>query len=210
METFGPAIRNTPRLPARADMLKHRFHISFQVIENPRHMVQAPLDRIQPGQQHFATDGNSLFCWHRAAIEHRIKVLRVPAKRHRQRFQRASATATLNGVPLDFPDNRRRHMRALRKFALTPSKLSYALVDGFGNRRPILRHSILRRSHLGAEISGPSAFCGRSRPSFRRGSPNSSQEALKSAVNRRFQRTTALAQPPVAVPGATQQRGKTP
>src|SRR6266700_2124183 len=184
METFSPATGNAPRLRAPTNMFKHRIHIGFQVIENPRHMDEALLDRIQPGQQHFAADGNRLFCWHRTAIEYRVKVLRVPAKRHRQRFQGAFATATLNGVPLAFPDNRWRHVGTLRKLALTPSRLSYTLIDGFGDRRPILRHSILRRSHLGAEISGSPALCSRSQPSFRHEPLIPGPGALKSSRNR--------------------------
>ena len=43
----------------------------------------------------------------------------------------------LDSVPLNFSDNRRGDVRTLRQLALTPSKLSYALIDGFGDRRPI-------------------------------------------------------------------------
>jgi hypothetical protein len=169
-------------------MVKHRVHIGFQVIEYPRHLDEALFDRIQSGQQYF-TAGGSWFVWHGAAIEHRVKVLRVPAKCDRQRFQGAPAAAALNGVPLDFPDNGRRYMRTLSKLTLLPSQLSYALIDGFGDCRPILRHSILRRSKSGAEASGTSTFRGRSQPSIRHESLNSSHRALISAICRRYQRS---------------------
>src|SRR5215471_20692435 len=130
METCSPAIANEFRLPARTDMLKHRINVGFQVIKKLRHVDEALFDRIQPGQHHFTTSGNRLRCWYRTAIEHSVKVLAVPAESHRQRFQGPGATTALNGVPLNFPDNRRRHVRTFREFTLTPAKFSNALVDG--------------------------------------------------------------------------------
>src|SRR5215467_9517875 len=112
METVSPAIGNALRLLARTDMLKHRVHAGFQVIEKPCHVDEPLFDCIQPGEHHFTT-GNGLCCWYRTAIEYSVKVLGVPAERHRQRFQGPWATTALNGVPLNFPDNCRRHVRAL-------------------------------------------------------------------------------------------------
>jgi hypothetical protein len=146
-------------------MVKHRVHVGVQVIKNPRYLDEALFDRIQPGQQYFAAGGSRAF-WHGAAIEYRVKVLRVPAERDRQRFQRAWTSAALNCVPLDFADNGRRYVRTLGKLSLLPSQLSYALIDGLGDRRPILWHSILRPSQSGAEASGTSTFRGRSQPSI--------------------------------------------
>src|SRR5690349_11341636 len=120
METVSSAIAVPTPLPARAHMLKHRIHVGFQIIENSRHMDEALFDHIQPGQHDVAACGNGLLRWHRTAIEYRIKMLRVPAKRHRQRFQSARTTPTLNSVPLDFPDNGWRYMGTHCKFALTP------------------------------------------------------------------------------------------
>ncbi len=138
-----PRKRKYPPLPARTDIFKHLVHIGFQVVEYARHMGQTPFKCIHAGKQYFVTWRGRLFGGrHWAPIKDRVKVLRVPAKRHRKGFQGAPTAAALNGVALNFPDDRRRDMRALGKFALTPSKLSYALIDGFGDRRPILRHSI--------------------------------------------------------------------
>lgn len=48
---------------------------------------------------------------------------------HRQGFERAAARAALHSVPLDFPYDRRRDMRTLRKLALTPAKLADTITD---------------------------------------------------------------------------------
>jgi len=60
----------------------------------------------------------------RVALERPVKVLRLPFQRHGQGFERAGAAATLDGVPLEFPNDGHGHVRAVRKLALTPAQLA--------------------------------------------------------------------------------------
>ena len=75
----------------------------------------------------------------RVALEHPVKVFRLPSECHGQGFERAGATATLDGVPLDFPHDGHGHVRALRKLTLTPAELADTVADSPGNRSPVLR-----------------------------------------------------------------------
>jgi hypothetical protein len=159
MENTQDGQRIRCELTVIADMLNHHREIDLQVGENMGYLVQAPFDRIETRGRCFATAGD-LFARPRRpiALEHGVKVLWFPAEGHGQRFQGSRATAALNGVPLNFAHYGWRHMRAFRKFALTPPKLIHALVDGFGDCRPILRHSFPPRSAFGAEVSRSPSF----------------------------------------------------
>ena len=75
----------------------------------------------------------------RLALEHLVKVFRFPPECHGQGLKRAGATATLDGVPLDFPHDGRGHVRALRKLTLTPAELADTVANRPGNRSPVLR-----------------------------------------------------------------------
>ena len=75
----------------------------------------------------------------RVALEHPVKVFRLPSECHGQGLERAGATAALDGVPLDFPHDGHGHVRALRKFTLTPAELADTVADSPGNRSPVLR-----------------------------------------------------------------------
>jgi hypothetical protein len=144
-----------------ADTLNHRGEISLNVSQNLSDPGQVPFYCIEARRRRFAASVGWLTRPRQpAAPEHRIKVLRFPTKCYRQRFQCSRATAALNGVTLNFPDDRGRHMRAFRKFTLTPSKLSHALIDGLSDGRPILRHQIPPRFAFRAEVSGSVPFCG--------------------------------------------------
>jgi hypothetical protein len=170
MEINQPGHRRHDGLAMVADMLNHRSETSLNVAENLRDLVQASFNCAEPRRRRLAAAVDCLtWCWQPAAPEHRVKVLRFPAERYRQRFQGPRATAALNGVALNFPNDRGRHMRAFRKFALTPSKLSHAFIDGLSDGCPILRHSIPPRSALGAEVSGSARFGGTPRSLDRRG-----------------------------------------
>lgn len=141
--------------------LNHRIQSSLNVAENPRDLIQTSFDCVETRRRGFAASVERRI-WHRrlAALEHNIKVLWLPAKCYRQRFQSSRTTAALNGLALNLPHNRDRHMRAFGKLTLTPSKFSHALIDGLSDRSPILRHSIPPRSTFGAEVSGSSRFRG--------------------------------------------------
>jgi hypothetical protein len=84
----------------------------------------------------------------RVALEHPVKVLRLPSQRHGHRFERAGAAATLDGVPLEFPNDGHGHVRAIRKLTLTPAQLADTITDSPGNRSPVtriaFRHAFLR------------------------------------------------------------------
>ena len=75
----------------------------------------------------------------RAALEHPVKVFRLPSECYGQGFERAGATTTLDGVPLDFPHDGHGHVRALGKLTLTPAELADTVADSPGNRSPVLR-----------------------------------------------------------------------
>src|SRR5260370_11768017 len=140
MENIRPGKRTLAGLPILADMLNHHAEIGFHVDEKLGDLVQAPFERVQTRPRRLVAAGDWLACPRRPdAVEHLVKVLWLPAKRYGQRRQRARATAALNGVTLDLPDGRQRHVRTFRKFALAPSKLSYALIDGLGDGGVFLR-----------------------------------------------------------------------
>lgn len=90
----------------------------------------------------------------RVALEHPVKVFRLPAECRRQGFERAGAPAALDGVPLDFPHDGYGHVRALRKFALTPAELADSVADSPGNRSPVLRIAF-RHAFLRAPLPAP-------------------------------------------------------
>jgi hypothetical protein len=90
----------------------------------------------------------------RVALEHPVKVFRLPPQGHGQGFERAGATATLDGVPLDFPHDGHGHVRALRKLTLTPAELADTIADRPGNRSPVLRIAF-RHAFLRAPLPAP-------------------------------------------------------
>ena len=73
----------------------------------------------------------------RVAPEHPVQVSRLPSECHGQGLQRAGATATLDGVPLEFPHDGHGHVRALRELTLTPAELADTVADSPGNRSPV-------------------------------------------------------------------------
>jgi hypothetical protein len=75
----------------------------------------------------------------RVALEHPVKVFRLPSECHRQGFESSGAAAALDGVPLDFPHDGHRHVRALGDFTLTPAQLADTVAYSAGNCSPVLR-----------------------------------------------------------------------
>jgi hypothetical protein len=159
METIPSSQRIVCALPVIADMLNHRCDIGLQAGEKLRYLVEPSFDRVKARRCGFAIARD----WPARrrmpmALENLVKVLRLPAECDRKRFQSPRATAALNRMTLKLSHYRQRHMRALCKFALTPSKLGHALIDGICDCRPILRHAIPPRSAFRAEVSGSASF----------------------------------------------------
>jgi hypothetical protein len=146
MESIRPS-QTVLRLVLVADMLNHRREIGLHVGEELDYLVQSPFDCVEARRRGFAI-ASDWPAWRRRslALENFVKVLRLPAECHRKRFQGPRATAAFNCMTLKLPHYCQRHMRALGKFTLTPSKLGHARIDGIGDCRPILRHSNPPRS----------------------------------------------------------------
>src|SRR5260370_9688285 len=90
-------------LPMVPDMLNHRRQIGLQVGEKLGDLVQAPFDGVKARRCRFATARDWLaWCRQPVALEHRVKVLRLPAECYRQRFQGARATTALHLAMLNF------------------------------------------------------------------------------------------------------------
>jgi len=75
----------------------------------------------------------------RLGLDHTIKVFGLPSEGYGQGLECAGAAAALDGVPLDFPYDGHRHVRAFRKFTLAPAELADTVADSQGNRSPVLR-----------------------------------------------------------------------
>jgi hypothetical protein len=174
MKNSQPTTRIHIGLSIAADMLNHRGEIGPQADEKSRYLIQAGFDCVQPRRRYLTIACGRFVCgrWS-ASLQDGFKMLRLPAERHRQRFQGSRAAAALDGVTLNFAHDGGRYMRALCKFALTPSKLNHAPIDGFGDCRPIFRHSFPPRSAVRAEISRSPSLHGTTRPVPRRELANS-------------------------------------
>jgi hypothetical protein len=90
----------------------------------------------------------------RVALEHPVKVFRLPSERHGQGLERAAAAAALDRVPLEFPHDGHGHVRALGKLTLTPAELADTAADSPGNRSPVLRIAF-RHAFLRAPLPAP-------------------------------------------------------
>ena len=154
---IGPKGEYAPAYPIMARLLNDRGDVGFKAGNKLDDFVKPPVDVIQAGPQgspigpHLAANRHLLH----AAFEHRIKVFRLPAQSHGQRFQRSRAAAALHGMPLDFPHNGRRDMRTVRELALTPAKLTHALADGPCDRGPVFRHAFRHASSSRAPLPAP-------------------------------------------------------
>lgn len=155
MERTQPEDGAHEYLPGRSDMLNHRGDIGFEFTEKLCYLVQASVQFIKTGPQSgsFRRQYYSA-CRRRTAIEYRLQSLRIPSQSGRQRFQGARATPALDGMTLDFPDDGKRDVRAARQLALTPAKLTHAVVNGTRDRTPVFRHAFLRAPSPLARLAG--------------------------------------------------------
>lgn len=179
MESNWHGKRTPPDLPAIAHMLYHRGQVGFQVVKKPRDLLQPTVQCVEAGRSCWlvADSGRAFRPW-LAAVEHGGQVLRMLAKGYGQRFQSPRTAPALDSMPLDFPDDRRRHMRTLGQFAPAPAELGHPVVNCLGDCRPVLRHqsSALRP---GAEISPCPAFGVAAQRFLRLGSENRSLTAAE-------------------------------
>lgn len=148
MKSTWPERHRQAGLPIVADMVNHRGEVGLKFRKKPGDFIKPPLEGIKAGPQGNAIRRGVTAGLVRAAFEHPSEVLGLPPESHGQGFERAAATAALHGVPLEFPHHGYRHMRTLRKLALTPAKLADPVADGPSDRSPVLgiafRHAILR------------------------------------------------------------------
>ena len=140
----------------------------------------------------------------RVALEHPVQAFRLPPECHGQGFERARATATLDGVPLDFPHDGRGHVRALRKLTLTPAELADTVADSPGNRSPVLRiafrHAFLRAPLPAPRLAGHFTIPHQAETNRKHTKALRNISELKSASNRLFH-----LQARAAIPGLTEQ-----
>jgi hypothetical protein len=135
-------------------MINHRREVGPEFLKNLGDFVKPPVQGIKAGPQGNAVKRGVTVGLPRAAFEHPVKVFRLPPESHGQGFKRAAATAALHGVPLDFPHDGYRHMRTLRKLALTPAKLADTVADSPSDRSPVLRIAF-RHAFLRAPLPAP-------------------------------------------------------
>jgi hypothetical protein len=107
MEANQSSRRSQCALPVVTNMLNHRGEAGFNFGENLDYLIQALLDCVNARGRRFAGSVRWFnWRWQLTASEHCVKVLRLPAKCYRQRFQGSRTSAALNGVTLDFPHGR--------------------------------------------------------------------------------------------------------
>jgi hypothetical protein len=153
-------------LATAADTLDQGGEIGLYADKKLGDFVQAVFDYAQPRGMALAASSHWLACVRQpVAPKNFVQVLGFPAESHGQRFQSSRAAAALHSVALDFANNRRRHMRALREFTLTPSEFRNSLIDGLSDRRPILRHTFLRAPPSAQRLADPRQSVARHRAS---------------------------------------------
>jgi hypothetical protein len=148
MESTWPERHRQTGLTIVADMINHRGEAGPEFRQKLDDFVKPLVHRIKarPHGSIVGFDGATVPL--RVAFEHLVQMLRLPPEGHRQGFERATATAALHGMPLDFAHDGHGHMRAFRKLALTPAKLADTVTDSPSDRSPVLwiafRHAFLR------------------------------------------------------------------
>ena len=139
----SPCTRQRDRRPLSLSTVNHHRNISSQVGYLLGDFAEPQFKSIKTGPYGSSVDDNlvarsgSPFL----AFENCFKVPGFPAECNRQRFKGTRTAAAHHRLPLDFPHDRSRHLRTLRKLTLTPAKLADPLVDDPGNGGPVFRHA---------------------------------------------------------------------
>jgi len=162
MESTRPERHRPAGLTIVADMINHRGQAGSEFREKLDDFVKPLVHRIKAGPHGSIVRRDGTTVPLRVAFEHPVQVLRFPPEGHRQGFERATATAALHGMPLDFAHDGHGHMRTLRKLTLTPAKLADTVTDSPSDRSPVLRiafrHAFLRAPLPAPRVADPSAI----------------------------------------------------
>jgi hypothetical protein len=131
-----------------AHMLNHRGEIGLKFDGQLEDLVNSRLKGIEARPYRGNVDRGRIASSRMLYLtrEHCEKVPRLPAECHRQRFQSSRATTTPDSVPLNFPDDRNRHVRTLRELALIPAEFAHAVADRLSDRSPVFRHAFRHAS----------------------------------------------------------------
>jgi hypothetical protein len=138
MENNRPGSQIRAGLPIGTYMINHRGEVGSKFRKKLEDFVKPPVDRVKAGPQRNAVGHGVGAGLPRVTFKHPVKVFRLPPESQRQGFERAAATAALNGMPLDFPHDSCRDMRTLRKLALTPAKLADTVANSPTDRSPVV------------------------------------------------------------------------
>ncbi len=148
MESTWPEGRRQVGLTIIADMINHRGEVRPKFLKKLDDFVKPMVHGIKAGPHGSIVRRDRTAVLLCVAFEHPVQVFRFPPESHGQGFERATATAALHGMPLDFAHDGYGHMRTLRKLALTPAKLADTVADSPSDRSPVLciafRHAFLR------------------------------------------------------------------
>ena len=142
MESIRPEGQANTGLATGPRMVSHRGNVGPKPGNELDDLVKPPFKGIKAGPDRGTVDCRAMpRHLPGAAFKHRVKALRFPAKSNRQRFQRPPAATPLDGMPLDFPHHSQGDMRALRKLALSPAKLTHPVADRTSDRSPVSRYA---------------------------------------------------------------------
>jgi hypothetical protein len=148
MESTWPEGGSQAGLTIVADMINHRGEVGPEFRKKLDDFVEPLVHGIKAGPHGSIVRRDRTAVLLCLAFEHPVQVFRFPPEGHGQGFERATATAALHGVPLDFAHDGYGHMRTLRELALTPAKLADTVADNPSDRSPVLgiafRHACLR------------------------------------------------------------------
>jgi hypothetical protein len=148
MESTSPGRNRQTGLTIVADMINHRGEAGSEFRKKLDDFVKPLVHRIKAGPHGSIVRRDETPVRLRVAFENPVQVLRLPPEGHRQGLKRATATAALHGMPLDFAHDSHGHMRTLRKLTLTPAKLADTVTDSPSDRSPVLwiafQHAFLR------------------------------------------------------------------
>lgn len=162
MESTWPGGRSQAGLTIVADMINHRGEAGPEFRKKLDDFVKPLVHGIKAGPHGSIVRRDRTAVRLRVAFEHPVQVFRCPPEGHGQGFERATATAALHGMPLDFAHDGYRHMRTLRELALTPAKLADTVADSPSDRSPVLgiafRHAFLRAPLPAPRLAGHCAI----------------------------------------------------